>query len=311
MVIGGKTRFAGDLVEHARAFVALSVELEAPGAGAFERAARRLHLDTSVLRRRLAALSEHAGGVLVTGRGRDLRLTPLGLRTRTLASELLDRADAIRTHEGPPERVVIGCTGAISSDLLPPVLAAELARSTTLTVALRRLGTEACIAKLLAGDVDLGVVRGPSTDPRWPRELDAALLGRDRLWVGVSARHPLAHTRTVRLRDIARLPLILYGPSSATRARVIKKLAPLGGRVALEVEGRAPALAYARMGVGVAFISALAHAQPRAPGVHMRDVTHLFEAAAFWLLTPRAKSPRVAELLEALLGYKGNRHVGS
>jgi len=119
-------KFSGDLVEHVRAFVVLSHELEAPGAGAFERAARKLHVDTSVLRRRIAALSEYAGGELVAGRGRDLRLTPLGLRTRALAGELLDRADAIRTNEGPPERVVIGCTGAISGDLLPPVLAAAL-----------------------------------------------------------------------------------------------------------------------------------------------------------------------------------------
>jgi DNA-binding transcriptional LysR family regulator len=301
MVTQGKTRFAGDLVEHARAFVALSAELESPGAGAFERAARKLHLDTSVLRRRLVALSEHAGGDLLTGRGRDLRLTALGLRTRTLAGELLDRADAIRTHEGPPERVVIGCTGAISSDLLPPVIARELARSATLTISLRRLGTEACVAGLLSGEVDLGVVRGPPNEPRWPRELDAAFLGRDRLWLAVRAGHPLANARAVRLRDIARQPLISYGPSSATRRRVQKRLAPLGGRVALEVEGRSPALAYTRMGIGVAFISALAHAEPRAPGVRMRDVTHLFEAAAFWLLTPRTKSPPVAQLVEQLL----------
>jgi DNA-binding transcriptional LysR family regulator len=296
-------RFAGDLVEHARAFVVLSAELDVPGNGAFERAARKLHVDTSVLRRRVQALSEHAGGELMAGRGRELRLTPLGTRIRTLASELLDRATAMHTRKDPPERIVIGCTEAISSDLLPRPLGALLRRAPSLAVAVRRLGTEECIARLALGEVDLGIVRGALHDERWPPGLDAKLIARDRLWLAVGARHPLARpkkARSVRLRDIANEPLVLYGAASATRRRVMNALAPLGGRVILEVEGRVAALSYARMGLGVAFLSALPETTLRFPGVALRDVTRLFPASGFWLLVPRVRTPRVAELAELL-----------
>lgn len=297
-------RFPGDLVEHARALVVLSAELDAPGVGAFERAARKLHLDPSVLRRRLAALAEHAGGEIVTGRGKDLRLTPLGTRIRTLSSEMLNRAAAMHTHEPPPERIVIGCTEAISSNLLPSAVAELLAGSSGLSIAIRRLGTEACITRLHAGEVDLGVVRGSPSDEHWPRELDATLLGRDCLWLAMPVRHRLARARSLRLRDIAREPLVLYGAASATRRRVMKVLAPLGARIVMEVEGRGPALAYASAGVGLAFLSSLPHVVPRTPGVRLRDVTGLFEPSAFWLLVSRTETPRVAELRARMLSQR-------
>src|SRR5580765_7451791 len=105
-------RFSGDLVEHARAFGVLAAEVDVPGAGAFERAARKLHLDTSVLRRRLQALVDYAGGPLLTGRGRELRLTPLGARVRGVSTQLVELAAAMHTHASLPERVVVGCTEA-------------------------------------------------------------------------------------------------------------------------------------------------------------------------------------------------------
>jgi len=289
-------RFPGDLIEHARAFGVLAAEIEVPGAGAFERAARKLHLDPSVLRRRLQSLADHAGGPLVTGRGRELRLTPLGARVRGVCAELVDLASAVRTHVAPPERVVVGCTEAVSSELLPAALSALRRESPDVTVAVRRLGTEECVARLVAGEIDLGVARGAPFERRWPRELDATLLGRDRLWIAARRTHAIARARTVRLRDLARQPLVLYGAASATRRRVMSSLAPLGAHVALEVDGRVPALAYARRGFGVAFLSLLPKCTPRGAGVRLRDVTRLFPPAAFWMLVPRAPSAAAARL---------------
>src|SRR5450432_358759 len=100
-------RFPGDLVEHARAFNVLATEIDVPGSGAFERAARKLHLDASVLRRRLQALVDYAGGPLVTGRGRGLRLTGLGARMRNVSGQLVELAGSLQTPAAPAERVVI------------------------------------------------------------------------------------------------------------------------------------------------------------------------------------------------------------
>ena len=289
-------RFPGDLVEHARAFGVLAAEIEVPGAGAFERAARKLHLDPSVLRRRLQSLADHAGGPLVTGRGRALRMTPLGARVRGVCSQLVELAGAVRTHVAPPDRVVIGCTEAVSSELLPAALSALRREAPRMTVAIRRLGTEECVARLVAGEIDLGVARGAPFERRWPRELDATLLGRDRLWIAVKRSHAIGRARTVRLRELAGEPLVLYGAASATRRRVMSALAPLGARVALEVDGRASALAYARRGFGVGFLSLLPRCLVRAAGVRLRDVTRLFPPSAFWLLVPRTPNAAAARL---------------
>jgi DNA-binding transcriptional LysR family regulator len=294
-------RFSGDLVEHARAFGVLAAEVDVPGAGAFERAARKLHLDASVLRRRLQALVDYAGGPLLTGRGRDLRLTPLGARVRGVSTQLVELASAMHTHTSLPERVVVGCTEAVSSELLPGAVSSLRKETPHVTVAVRRLGTEECVARLVAGEIDLGVARGAPFERRWPRELDAIPLGRDRLWIGAKRSHAISRARSVRLRDIAREPLVLYGSASATRRRVMSALAPLGARVAVEVEGRASALAYARRGFGVAFLSLLPRCVPRAPGVRLREVSRLFPPAAFWLLVPRASASAAASRLAELL----------
>jgi hypothetical protein len=200
-----------------------------------------------------------------------------------------------------PERVVVGCTEAVSSELLPGAVSGLRKETPHVTVAVRRLGTEECVARLVAGEIDLGVARGAPFERRWPRELEAIPLGRDRLWLGAKRTHAISRARTIRLRDVAREPLVLYGSASATRRRVMSALAPLGARVAVEVEGRASALAYARRGFGVAFLSLLPRCIPRAPGVRLRDVTRLFSPAAFWLLVPRvstiAAASRLAELL--------------
>ncbi len=298
-------RFPGDLVEHARAFGVLTAEIEAArsaGPGAFERAAHKLRLDASVLRRRLQSLAEYAGGPLLTGRGRALRLTALGARVRSVSTQMVELAGAVHTHVVTSERVVIGCTEAVSSELLPPALSELRRHMPNITVAVRRLGTEECVARLVAREIDLGVVRGVPYERRWPRDLEATLLGRDRLWMASRRTHAIARARTVRLRDLAREPLVLYSAASATRRRVMSALAPFGARVALEVDGRASALAYARRGFGVAFLSLLSRSVPRAAGVRFRDVTRAFPPSAFWLLVPHGPNAAAARLGE-LIAY--------
>jgi len=278
--------------------LAAEIESAAPGGGAFERAAHKLRLDTSVLRRRLQSLAEYAGGPLLSGRGRALRLTSLGARVRAVSMQMVELAGAVHTRVVVPERVVIGCTEAVSSELLPAALSELRRHLPGVTVAVRRLGTEECVARLVAREIDLGVVRGVPFERRWPRDLDATLLGRDRLWMAARRSHAIARARTVRLRDVAREPLVLYGAASATRRRVMSALGPLGARVALEVDGRAAALAYARRGFGVAFLSLLPKCVPRAAGVRLRDVTRAFPPSAFWLLVPHGPNAAAARLAE-------------
>ena len=86
---------------------------------------------------------------------------------------------------------------------------------------------------------------------------------------------------------MAQIPLVLYGESSRTRARVMDRLAPHGATIRVEVEGRAAALEYVRAGIGGTFLSLLPGHRVDAQGktrIRAHDVTALFPRSRFWLI---------------------------
>jgi DNA-binding transcriptional LysR family regulator len=167
-------------------------------------------------------------------------------------------------------------------------------------VAVKRVGSTACARLLEAGELDLGVVRGVAPPPGFSGEH----LCDDRLWLATPLRHRLLKERPLQLASIAREPLVLYGETSQTRARVLDELGPLGAQVRVEVDGKASALEYVARGLGVSFLSLLpAHHVQRA-GVGLRDVTALFRRSSFWVLRSRQCPPvteRVARLMRKSL----------
>jgi DNA-binding transcriptional LysR family regulator len=120
-----------------------------------------------------------------------------------------------------------------------------------------------------------------SNDP--PRGVVHEHLMDDCLWFVVPANHTLAKKRPS-IAEMARIPLVLYGESSRTRARVMDRLAPHGATIRVEVEGRAAALEYVRAGIGATFLSLLPGHRVDARKVHAHDVTALFPRSRFWLI---------------------------
>ena len=89
----------------------------------------------------------------------------------------------------------------------------------------------------------------------------------------------------------------------------MRVLEPLGAEIAVEVDGKATALAYVGAGLGIAFLSAIGKKPPKARrGVVLRDVTKLFAPARFWLVYSKAR--RLARwetsFLDALRKVSGN-----
>ena len=134
----------------------------AAASGAFERAARKLHLDPSVLRGGCSRSPSTRVAPIVTGRGKDLRLTPLGARIRTVSSEMLDRAAAMHTHDRSARahrhRLHRGRVERAPS--AGGLRAAR--RATGLSIAVRAKARNRRVrrAPRRAREVDLGVVRG-------------------------------------------------------------------------------------------------------------------------------------------------------
>ncbi|HEU4405279.1 MAG TPA: LysR family transcriptional regulator [Polyangiaceae bacterium] len=304
--------YPGDLFEHLRAFHALAAEVERETAHAFERAAREVRLDPSVLRRRMRTLASWSGAPLWTGRGSGLRLTGAGRHLRGEASALLGRVEALGRGARPdPERLSVGGTGAFIAGLLPEIAESLLAAHPRLTLAVRRVGSEDCRAGLREGRLDFGVLRATTR----PRDVRAERLCADRVWLALPAGHPLAGASQLRRSSIAAQPIVSFGPSSQTRARTMAALESLGANVRVEVEGKAAALECVRRGLGVGLLSLLPNRPIEAPGVVMRDVTSLFPDSWFWAAWPPGRPPtgpalHVLERLRALTARPSKRGAG-
>ncbi len=278
--------YPGDLLDHVRTWVTVARAVEAgPGRGApHVRAASELAVDVSIVRRRLATLTEHVGAPLLRGRGSRASLTPAGERIRARGEELLGLAGSLGGDA--PARAApllrVAATGAVLGELVPPALRRVRAAYPEVLLRVRRAGADTTRALVLAGDVDLGVVRSELA----PEGVASTRLGEDRLWLALPRRSLLARRRgPLRTAELARAPLVGYGPSSATMRRVLAVLGPLGAEPWIEVEGKASALRYVAEGLGIAFVSTLATGPvPRAAGVVLRDVTSRFGRTSFWLV---------------------------
>ncbi len=277
--------YQGDLLVHLSSFVVLLRNVRAGLPSAFERTAHDLKLDRSVLRRRIRTLSEWIGTPLLRGRGTRLVATDAGARLEERAGTMISIARELANDvRAARERVVVACTGTITTQLIPEVLV-ELERVRPIRLAVRRAGGSACEQLVRSGDVDIGVLRTESA----PAGLMSRHLADDRLWLVVPAGRTSRAKRTVTLDEMATLPLVLYGSSSRTSTRVMDRLGPRGASVRVEVDGRASALAYVRAGFGATFLSLLPGHAVDEEGVRACDVTPLFAPSRFYVIGRRER----------------------
>jgi len=294
-----KTAYPGDLLTHLESFVVLLRHVRSGERSAFERAAIDLHVDRSVLRRRIQSLSTWVAAPLLKGRGPSLSPTAPGARLGDRAERVLLAARALTTDVAAArERLTVACTGTVTTELLPRTLVELERRPRGVQLVVRRGGGVACERMLRSGEVDLAIVRAAAA----PVGFASEHLADDRLWFVVPRAHPLAAKRHVAPAEMARVPLILYGESSRTRARVMDVLGPLGATIRVEVEGKAAALEYVRLGLGGTFVSLLP-AHPPHGAAH--DVTPLFARSGFYAIgTPaRWSSPVVREVVASLVRH--------
>jgi len=296
--------YPGDLVTHLDSFLVLLRHVERPAC--FERAARDLAVDRSVLRRRIQALTSWVGAPLLIGRGAGARPTAAGRRLAERASEILASVRALPGDVAAARaRISLACTGTITTELLPGVLVALERRTPPVDLSIRRAGSAAAERLVRQGDVDLGVVRAATP----PRGLASEHLSDDRLlWVvpaSRSASRARAGGADATLEAMSAVPLVLYGESSRTRGRVLERLAPYGATVRVEVDGKAAALEYVRAGLGATFLSLLPGHRLRdiGSGLVIKDVTSRFGPSSFYVIGRRDtwKGPVVADVVARLV----------
>jgi DNA-binding transcriptional LysR family regulator len=168
----------------------------------FGRAADQLHVSQPALSKQIQRLEEAVGGALVMRGYRDVQLTPAGSVLLPRAERLLRESAAALTSARRALRGQVGVLrigfGLATIPLLPKLLLRFRSASPDVELQMRDMATPAQIAALVGGDLDVGFVRLPVSDPRLRtrpilRERLVALLGPHSRWQARDGLRSAAH----------------------------------------------------------------------------------------------------------------------
>jgi DNA-binding transcriptional LysR family regulator len=154
--------------------------------------------------------------------------------------------------------LVVGSSTGLGEHVLPLLLGGFRAEHPKVSVSLRIEATSTVIDRVLARELELGVVG--ATRPH--RALTYEPFLRDRVVLAVPAGHRFAG-RTVELAELVREPLILMQAGAGVRTVIEEELRRAGVRprdlnVAMELGLQESAKAAVEAGFGVSFLSQLA-----------------------------------------------------
>ncbi|MBE1495264.1 DNA-binding transcriptional LysR family regulator [Amycolatopsis lexingtonensis] len=178
----------------------------------FTRAAARLFVSQPSLSQQIRAFEAELGVALLDRTGPRFALTEAGRVAAAEARDLLDRLDHARgvitaTGRGDTGRLRIAYTRSAPGPLAGDLVAAYRARYPEVSLALETGWTSFNLARLLAGEIDLGFVRPPVDAPG----LEVAVVGSEEVLIALPSGHALARRRS-RLRRawIAAEPVVFW-----------------------------------------------------------------------------------------------------
>jgi DNA-binding transcriptional LysR family regulator len=188
---------------HLEAVIAIAEELH------FGRAAARLKLQQSALSQLIRRLEKRLGFLLFDRSSHHVRLTPEGERMLVVAREVLAalrRAEDVASEiaAGESGTLRLGTTDAVDEEL-HVILERFHDRHSSVNVRLVAMHTDAKLRALLAGDLDVALVRAA----RSVEGIDMLELWREHLIVMLSRRHPLAARHELTIAELAPYPVIL------------------------------------------------------------------------------------------------------
>lgn len=176
----------------------------------------------------------------------------------TAAQALDDGVESLRA--GHAQRLRIAASLTIAEYLVPAWLPDLRARRPGSTVAVRVVNSTEVAEQVLAGEVGVGFVEGPTL----PDGLDSRALRRDHLVLVVAPTHPWARrTRPVDVAELAGTALVQREPGSGTRETMETVLGGQSSVAApsVELSSTTAIKAAVEAGVGAAVLSSLAVAE--------------------------------------------------
>ncbi|HEX2144610.1 MAG TPA: LysR family transcriptional regulator [Glycomyces sp.] len=201
----------GYTLDQLRGFVAVAEEAH------FGRAAERLLMTQPPLSRQVQRLEHAVGFELFLRTPRGAELTPAGRIFLEEARRLLSSADtaplrARRVAAGTAGTIRIGFTAVSALTVLGRWIAVAASQLPGVDLVLNEMVTHAQLDALLAGEIEVGLVRQvPRSDL-----LDSRLVARDSLILAAPRGHALTRLdRAPTLQDVAEHDVVTYSPSEA------------------------------------------------------------------------------------------------
>lgn len=287
-------------LRHLRYFRAVAEELH------FGRAAERLLIAQPPLSQQIRQLERELGVTLLTRSTRSVELTPAGRvfldRTVKILAAVDDASEqARRIAEGMEGRLVIGCVGSATYSLLPRLVRALRKTLPAADLSVRgEMLAPAQLAALHAGEIDIGLLRPPVTDP----DITVETIRRDRLLVALPAGHPYAERAALSAFDLRDEDFISHAGRGRSRMSALVTTlcldAGFAPRIRHEVEETSTLVTLVAAGLGVAVVPEPTAALDIA-GVCYRPLSP--ESTSIELLAAypsSSSSPLIANVLEVL-----------
>jgi molybdate transport repressor ModE-like protein len=273
--------------------------------GSFSAAAEALGVSQPAVSQQIRALEREVGEPLIDRSGRRARLTERGELVRRYAQRMLALSDEFERElaDGGGEltgSLVVGSSTGLGEHVLPLLLGGFRAEHPGVSVSLRIEATSTVIDRVLARELELGVVGAV----RAHRALAYEPFLRDRVILAVPAGHRFAG-HSVGLDELVAEPLILMQSGAGVRTVIEDELRRAGVRprdlnVAMELGLQESAKAAVEAGFGVSFLSQLAvERELRLGTLATADVDGIDPVRDFQTVRPATHEPGrlVAEFL--------------
>jgi DNA-binding transcriptional LysR family regulator len=273
----------------------------------FRKAAETLSIAQPALSRAVAQLEVALDSDLLNRTRRGVEITPAG-------QLLLERIEPILRHlaaipadlqalaGGQVGHIRVAFTGLAMATVLPRILREFHRRHPGIRLELTESPTSAQLATLQAGEIGCGFFHPDAPAPG----LHTRQLLRERNGVLLPATHPLARRDTLRLRDLAATPFVLFprthNPGFYDRILAAFASADVTPRIAEEIWPRANGIGLVRAGLGATFMTP-SEAQHLPPEVAFRRLQGPAPESRLVLGWRRSPAPEPA--LAAFLGVAG------
>jgi DNA-binding transcriptional LysR family regulator len=230
--------------------------LEVSRLRSFSKAAQRLLRTQPAVSAQIRSLEQEVGARLFDRDGGKVTFTAAGRLFEPFAEYCVERQKhillAIAEQERAPRgELTISANEATHLYVLPPVFAQFRRQYPRVMLSVVRADRLRTLESVVNREVDFGVVSLPARDSR----LTVEPIHRDELALVAPKGHPLAGRATVRLQELAKVPLLL--PTHGRRREQIDELFrvnDLAPRVAMEVESSEMLKRYIGAGLGLGFL---------------------------------------------------------